>query len=221
MKKFNLLIVFILSIPKTLYFNFRCLEFKDAIRLPIIVSYNTRLKSIKGKVRFENRIRFAQVFIGFGNVGIFDQRRRRTILEIEGQLIFRGKAFIGHGSSICVKGIFIMGNNFKITAESKIICLKKIIFGDDCLISWDCLFMDTDFHQVYDFSNKKINDDREIIIGKNVWIGCRSLVLKGSMINDNSIISAQSKVNRKFNETNVIISGDPAEIVKKNINWKR
>lgn len=35
--------VYLISIPKTLYFNLRTLPFKDAIKLPFIVRYDTKL----------------------------------------------------------------------------------------------------------------------------------------------------------------------------------
>ena len=46
-------------------------------------------------------------------------------------------------------GNFIFGNDFTTTAKCNIICEKKISFGDDVLISWDTLFMDNDFHKIF------------------------------------------------------------------------
>ena len=45
-------------------------------------------------------------------------------------------------------------------------------------------FMDTDFHKVYSIKNleKQLNEPKPIYIGKNVWIGCRCTILKGSSI---------------------------------------
>ncbi len=80
--------------------------------------------------------------------------------------------------------------------------------------------MDTDFHKINTSDVEYINKDKAIIIGNNVWIGCRNLILKGSKISDNSVISANSKVNSKFEECNIIISGNPASIIKRNITWE-
>lgn len=43
----------VLSIPKTIYFNFRYLPFKQAIKLPIWLTYNTFVKISGGN--FERR----------------------------------------------------------------------------------------------------------------------------------------------------------------------
>ena len=49
-------------------------------------------------------------------------------------------------------------------------------------------------------------------IGRNVWIGANSTILDGSVIGDNTIIVANSLVNRRF-PPNVIVQGNPAKIV--------
>ena len=49
-------------------------------------------------------------------------------------------------------------------------------------------------------------------IGRNVWIGANTTILDGSVIGDNTIIVANSLVNRRF-PPNVIVQGNPAKIV--------
>ncbi|MGG3709701.1 hypothetical protein, partial [Heyndrickxia coagulans] len=130
--------LFIRAIPKTLYFNFRYLPFKEAIRLPILISHKVFLKKVKGRVTVKKPLCFG-VKIGFGDVGIFDRHLSRTIWENSGHVIFDGKANIGHGSKISVSGLLEIGNDFVITAESSIICFKHVKFGDEVLISWENL----------------------------------------------------------------------------------
>lgn len=50
-------------------------------------------------------------------------------------------------------------------------------------------------------------------IGKDCKIG------KNTKISSNSIVAWNSVVNKKFDESNVVIAGNPATIVKRNINW--
>ena len=54
---------------------------------------------------------------------------------------------------------------------------------------------------------------KEVIIEENVWIGEKSIVLKGSKIGKNSIIGAGSVVNGVVPE-NVVFAGNPAREVK-------
>ena len=46
-----------------------------------------------------------------------------------------------------------------------------------------------------------------------------AVILKNSIIPDNSVIGAYSVVAKKFDEENVVIAGNPARICKRNINW--
>lgn len=210
----------ILGLAKTIYINFKYFKFKDAIKLPILLSNKVKINSLNGKIIINNKVKTGMIKIGFGNIGLFDRNKSRTILEIKGKVIFEGNASIGHGSKIIVGkcGEVTFGDKFIIMAESSIVCFKNIEFGDGCLISWENLIMDTDFHKIYK-DNKIINKDEKIIIGNNVWIGCRCTILKGSKVFDNSVIAANSVVTKKFNENNIIIGGNPAQIINSDIFW--
>ena len=214
----------IISIPLSLYVCLRLLPFKQAIKIPILVRYNCKLISLKGSVVLSSKaIKPKMLSIGFGKVGVFDKRYSRTILEINGKMIVHGKAIFGHGSKICIlkDGILEIGNHFSNTAECTIICEKRINIGDDALVSWNTLVMDTDFHESIDLvTNTTPPKTKEIIIGRHVWIGTRSMILKGSFIPDGCIIGASSVVNKKYNEDNCLIAGNPAIIKKKNITLK-
>jgi acetyltransferase-like isoleucine patch superfamily enzyme len=64
-----------------------------------------------------------------------------------------------------------------VTAETTIISYSEVQFGKNCLLAWDTLVMDTDFHKIKNEFGQVINSPRPIIVGDNVWIGCRCLVL--------------------------------------------
>lgn len=92
--------------------------------------------------------------------------------------------------------------------------------GKDVLISWDTLLMDTDFHYVSKVG--EIDDtvnEKEIIIGNHVWIGCRATVLKGAALSDNCVVAAGSVVTKSFKETSALIAGNPAAIKRQGVEW--
>ena len=79
----------------------------------------------------------------------------------------------------------ILGRDFIVTGRSVILCTKRITFGDECLLSWDLLIMDTDWHSVISTADSRIlNPSKPINVGNHVWIGCRSVILKGVSISD-------------------------------------
>ncbi len=212
----------ILGFPKTLAVNFKCLPFKQAVKLPIIVSNHAFLREVKGKITINAPIKTGMIIFGIGDVGIFDQRRSRSILEFGagGEIVFNGKARFGNGVKVSVNGKLMIGNNLVVTAESTILCNKKIVFGEDCLVSWEDLIIDTDFHKIL-VLDEQTNKDEEIHIGDHVWIGCRSTILKGSNIADGTVIAACSLVNGKNIEENTIIGGVPTRILTSNMTWER
>ena len=90
----------------------------------------------------------------------------------------------------------------------------NIKIGIGSLFSNNIEIHSSDYHGIYNKNGERINPDKDIIIGKNVWIGLGCKVLKGSVISDGSVVGAGSLVSGTFSEKNVIIAGNPAKIVK-------
>jgi len=213
------LIRYISAIPKSFYVNFRLLPFFQAIRLPIIVSNKTKLRSLSGKVHLKN-IKTGMIRIGFAGTDMMDYAYERTILKITGDVFFNGKTKIGVGAKIMISGKLVVGNNFAITGNAIIICAKEIIIGENTMIAWQSILMDTDQHKIYNKNNDVINLDKKIIIGDNVWIGAKSFILKGSVIPNGTIIGANTIISKKFEIEKTILAGNPARIIKKDIHWQ-
>lgn len=212
-----------ISITKTLRFNLRYFGFKKTLSLPVIVSRSVILKQLNGTVTIVSPIKLGMIKIGFESVGLFDRRISKGIWESDsdGKVTFCGTAYFGTGSKISIcGGELTFGKNFCITANSKIICKEKIYFGDNCLISWDCLFMDTDFHKILSYNGVVTNKNKPIKVGNHVWFGCQCMVLKGSDIANNSIIAAGSIVKNHLKQNNTIYCGIPATLSKQNVFWR-
>jgi len=213
--------LYLLGLPKTILFNVRYFPFMTAIKLPVFISHRVWLKTLKGTIELAEE-KTGIVKIGFGEVAIFDSNSSRSIWHVSGKVSFKGRAIIGHGSKISVHGELILGDMFTISAESSIVVHKRITFGDNVMLSWEVLVMDTDLHEIYDMDNKLINAPREITVGDNVWIGCRSLVLKGSNIAQGVIIAAGTKIFGTIDDHNSIIGEKiPLLPIKNNVIWKR
>ena len=76
----------------------------------------------------------------------------------------------------------------------------------------------TDCHAIID-NNCVLNRGNNIVIGDHCWIGKNVFICKNTKIPSNSIVGACSVVTKCFDEENIIIAGNPAKIVKRNINW--
>ena len=232
------------SIPKTLRFNLHYFPLKTALKLPVIVSHRTYLRELHGKVTLPEKVERAMIKIGFGDVGHYDRKRSRTIWQVSGTVGFGGKASIGHGSKISVRGNLEFGPDFNMTAESTIVCAKEIRFGRDCLLSWDILVMDTDEHPLYrretagretrdagsipcpevprpaSNNNERINPDKAIHVGDHVWIGCKCVLLKGAEVPNDTVVAAGTLLTSSFAGENQVIGGNPPTVLKHYVRWE-
>lgn len=128
---------------------------------------------------------------------------------------------LGLGTNLVVaeSGSLFLGNKLIITGRSTIICRNRIEFGADTLVSWDVLFMDTDYHPIYDKDKMTINNEKPIVVGNKTWIGCRSLILKGSVIPDGSVIAAGSVIAGILTKKDAIYTSNK-KILKENVYWQ-
>lgn len=97
---------------------------------------------------------------------------------------------------------------------------QTIQFGTGCLFSTDVIFRTGDSHSIIDLdTNKRINHAKSIIIGDRVWFGNKTIILKGVVIGNDVVIATGSILTKTFNENNIILAGNPAIVIKKNIKW--
>lgn len=212
------------SFIKSLKFNLHYFGLKKGCRLPVFVSKNVLFNKMRGEVILDS-INTGHIRIGFGSIGIFDRKYDRTVLEFcdGAKIIFCGNCNIGHGSKISVQNnaVLTFGKYFCITSNSTIICAKKINFGNNVLISWDVQIMDTDFHKIYN-NGVLQNPDKEILVGDDVWINSRVVILKGSVISNGCVVGAMSLLNKEYKTFNRVLVGVPChEIRNTNILWER
>lgn len=205
------------NILNSIYFNFHYLPFNQAIKLPIIL-YKPHLHKCSGTVKIEGNIKCGMIKLGVNNVPIYPNNG--IFFENNGgEIIFKGNCFIGNNSSIVIgkNGKLILGDNFCASTSLKLVSYYNILIKDNVLCGWDCLFMDTDFHQLT-LIDKDIENPRSynsIIIGKNNWFALKCIVMKGTVLSDNNVIAANSLLNKDYsNNSFCLMAGIPA-IVKK------
>jgi len=214
-----------LNLFKTVFFNLRYFPIKTALHMPALIYRHTSLRHTKGRIIINGNPFMGMLNIGPHELGTQDMRYSRTIWDVEGTLVINGRATFGRGSRISIRqdGVLTVGQDFSLTGRSSIICEKNIVFGNDCLLSWDILIMDSDFHPILNSSNEIINPPRPILIGNHVWIGCKSTILKGVTISDDTIIAACSLIVKSHKESRCIIGGQGTEVrtIKENITWQK
>ena len=118
----------------------------------------------------------------------------------------------------------------KLTIGSNFSCRGALIYmqepyteiriGNDCMFSEQIFITISDMHTIFDNNTKEvINKPQNIYIGNHVWLGFRTSILKGARLSDCSVAGTGSVITKTFVESNVIIAGNPAKIIRHNINW--
>lgn len=189
-------------------------------KFPIIVYRHTYIRSCKGRIVFEEPLHFGMLQIGRLRNG-FQHPKDGTVWNVNGTVILKGKAAFGRGSRIDVgcNAILTIGNEFCSSGNTTIVCQKAITFGDDNLLSWDTLLMDTDFHHIFDIAppRRNTNIPKQIRTGNHVWIGCGVTILKGVNISDNVVVASNSTIVKDVTKSNVVASND--RVLKEHIKW--
>ena len=215
------LVKHILDIPGTIWLNFKVFEFKDAIKLPVMLSRNVKIKEIhKGVFQLPDNIRPFLIKIGIEGVdGVANNQKGCLVISQNSKLVFKGKTSISRGILLRSSGKIIFGSNFYCNCNLSIICANSIEFGDDCILVWNVHIRDCDGHSIYQ-NGEKINKSKKVTIGNHVWIGQDVKILKGVVIPKDSVVAMNSCVTKKFDFNNIIIGGSPAKIIKQNIDWE-
>jgi acetyltransferase-like isoleucine patch superfamily enzyme len=104
-----------------------------------------------------------------------------------------------------------IGNNVFINYGCSIASSNHVQIGNDCLIGSHVMIMDCDFHRVEDKSWDTTGVP--IIIEDRVWIGNRSIVLKGVRIGHDSVVAAGSVVTHDV-PPRTLVAGVPARKVR-------
>lgn len=118
----------------------------------------------------------------------------------------------------------VIGDNVGISGTT-IYARSKIKIGENTCIGGNAKILDNDFHPIeVESRNKLLHDSnggnselipaKPIKIGKNCFIGCNSIILKGTILGDGCVVGAGAIVSGKF-EDNCVIAGNPARVIKK------
>jgi acetyltransferase-like isoleucine patch superfamily enzyme len=179
----------------------------------IVSHQNTIIKGLEN-ISINGILRIGVDYVGFVH------NKDITFLNIHGRLDIQGDFSIGRGCRIDVgkDAVVTLGKETYINPFTLIVIMHELEIGEHCAISWNCQFLDTDFHEIK-YEGQRKSERKKITIGNKVWIGSNVSIYKGVSIPNGCVIASNSVVKNEFDEENVLIAGNPAKIIKRNISW--
>ena len=214
-------------------------ELKETIKrhyyLYSLSNWILRVKTmVFGGVRVENygNGRFKKDVIGHNNIVIIGKKTMiyKSSLRIRGdnnKIVIGENCKIRKGCSFWIQGnnsSIIIGDNVTMRSANHFHAQedgRSIIIGNDCMISNHIIVRTSDSHGIFDAESKiRLNNPKDIIIGNHVWIAPNSMIFKGAVIDDGSVIGSNTLVTKHI-PSNCLAVGMPAKVVKENIIWSR
>ena len=133
----------------------------------------------------------------------------RTELTVERGFLRIGTGFkMRDGSKIRVRrgARCVIGKHVSVGSNNFFVCRERIEIGDGSELAPNVLIYDHD----HDFRAEggikaKQYKTAPVIIGKNVWIGANTVILRGTVIGDNCVIGAGSVVRGNVPSNTVLV----------------
>lgn len=108
----------------------------------------------------------------------------------------------------------LIGNNVGVSGCT-IAAAKLIRIGNNVMIGTGALITDSDVHSLSPIERLRDGGggSAPIVIGDNVFIGARAIILKGVTIGEGAIVGAGSVVTKDVPEYS-IVAGNPAKVIR-------
>ena len=155
----------------------------------------------KGVIFFQRAWRHVWMMLlrpAFGRYGrnfIFDPRDHFNYGNIE----------VGDDVSLGTGAVFM-------ATESKILIGNKVMFGPNVTVVGGNHNTSEAGRFMYDITQKRPEDDQDVVVEDDVWVGCGAIILKGVRIGRGSVVAAGALVNRDVLPYS-IVGGVPAKVI--------
>ena len=122
----------------------------------------------------------------------------------------RTSFWIGRGASLTIE------DSVRISGTT-VVAMNSVTIGKNTFIGGGCEIYDTDFHEIDPVQRKERTGNIKtapVIIGRDVFVGGFSIILKGVNIGQGAVVGAGSVVTKDIPAGEIWV-GDPAKFIKK------
>lgn len=205
---------------KTLYFCFRTMPFRFAIKTPVWIYGKISFYNLSGKVLPLNGI---LVHSGMVKIGLMDQTRSisdRSSITLTGIFQYGSNITIRQGAKWNIGGELIICDGCMLADNVSLFVSTRCLIEDNCVLAFNCMLMDSDVHYMIDVQTHEINNNNSPIrIGRGSWVGNYTMIKKGGILPTFTIVAGPySSIGKDYAKMNLpkyaIIGGNPAKLIK-------
>ena len=153
--------------------------------------------------------------------GTVDKRGAGSRVEVGDRCLVQGALITEAPNSV-----ISIGSNVFVGAATMIVAVESIVIEDDVLISYSCLFNDSDSHSTR--LSLRRNDLQDFLAGirhweraatkpiricSGAWIGARVIITKGVTVGEGAICGMGSVVTHDV-PPYTIVGGNPARVIR-------
>ena len=201
---------------KTVVANFKLLPISQAIHFPLIIYGKIELKLCNSSIILKTPSKFGLIRWGINQDLFVPSKCHSMLLIINGKLIINGAIRVSPGCVFrIINGEVIFGKYNSLGGGSTLLCNNQIYIGDYSRFGFGTILCDTNFHYI-NHDGIISNCHGRVRIGKSIFVGNNSSIVKGAVLPDYAIVSSKSYVNKDFSEyqDGALIAGSPAKVLK-------
>lgn len=195
-------------------FGTALLNFRSLYVLKIMVFRQTTI-CLRGVIEVERHSLFVfnePWFFAGSEPGSLIIGKKAKVVISDGEFSIKSGAFVEVKDGATLE---LQGGGGYASRNLQIECHEYIRIGAGAAIGSDVIIRDNDGHPLTCENHRSVVP---VLIGKKVWIGARSIILKGVEIGDGAIIAAGSLVNKNV-PPNCLVAGVPAKVIRTNVSW--
>lgn len=182
--------------------------------------YSLPLRFLLSFLRIINLYLGAWWYGGYCVIGSSVRVKSSALFQGQGTLVVHDRVTLGYslagavGNAIVlqpreVQSVIRIGERAAIMNGCELIAIKSIVIGADCRIGPHTLIYDSDFHDLVPDRRSQSGKTAEVCLEDNVWVGSRSIILKGVIIGKDAVVAAGSVVTKSV-AAGAIVAGNPA-----------
>jgi acetyltransferase-like isoleucine patch superfamily enzyme/coenzyme F420-reducing hydrogenase beta subunit len=148
--------------------------------------------------------------------------KAETYVRMQGNSVWklRHGCNLAYGATVEVKENAVLEMGYcTFNTGCVVIAQKNIKFGEGCISGRNCVFMDSDFHQLRTRNGAMFNPPQDINIEDHVWFTANTRVLKGVTVGENSLIGPNTIIKKDIPPNSSVSTGDKLQVTEFNGSW--